>query len=205
MIGAVVVGSLSSACVLGVAYAATKHKLGREPFTAITSFFRLKEKTEALSARLSKKEVELKKKEEALRERSKFLDEKYQSIVDDAAVNEELYEKYSKAIEDEDENWMNIQKNLTPKLGQEPVLQLLKRYAGAKTGAKGYYKYLHDHRGTLSDTQYQTYLDIQKLLLEEFSGSDYKNFALNLYSFLSGKGYNVYIVSWMIIISLHDM
>lgn len=205
MIGVVVVGSLSSACVLGVAYAAMKHKIGCDPVTAIVTFFRQKEEIEALSARLSKKEEELRKKEKALQERSRFLDQRYQDNVDDAVVNKELYERYIKAIEDEDKNWMNLQKNPTPKLGQEPVLQLLKRYAGAKTGAKGYYKYLHDHRGTLSDTQYQTYLDIQKLLLEEFSGSDYKNFALNLYSFLSGKGYNVYIVSWMIMISLHDM
>ena len=205
MIGAVVGGSLSSACVLGVAYAATKHKLGREPFTAITSFFRLKEKTEALSARLSKKEVELKKKEKALRERSEYLDEKYQEIVDDSAVNKELYERYIKAIKDEDKNWMNIQRDPVPKVGQEPVLQLLKRYAGAKTGAKGYYKYLHDHRGTLADTQYQSYLDIQRLLLEEFSGSDYKDFALNLFRFLSGQGYNIYVISWILMISLHDL
>ena len=205
MIGVVVVGSLSSACVLGVAYAAMKHKIGCDPVTAIVTFFRQKEEIEALSARLSKKEEELRKKEKALQERSRFLDQRYQDNVDDAVVNKELYERYIKAIEDEDKNWMNLQKNPTPKLGQEPVLQLLKRYAGAKTGAKGYYKYLHDHRGTLADTQYQSYLDIQRLLLEEFSGSDYKDFALNLFHFLSGQGYNIYVISWILMISLHDM
>lgn len=204
MIGAIVIGSLSSVCVLGAAYVAIKHKIGREPFAAITSFFRLKEENEALFARLSEERVKLEKDKKALQERSKFLDQRYQDNVDDAAVNEELYEKYTKAIEDETKGWMDIQRNPAPKVGQEPVLQLLKRYAGTRTG-KDFFKYLHDHRGALSDTQYGVYVDLLNLLSVEFSESDYKDFALNLYRFLSGKGYNVYIVSWMIMISLHDM
>ncbi|MCC4371770.1 hypothetical protein [Limosilactobacillus reuteri] len=204
MIASLLAGMVGGAGVLGAGYGVAKSKLHQEPFKAIDVFFHEKEQNERLAASLSKKETELEKKAQALKERSKFLDKRYQEIVDDDESNRQIADYYNDLIQKENNDWNRWQGKQNPKKGEEPVLELVKRSATARN-TKGYYKYLHDHRGALMDTQYGIYLELQKLLATEFSDSEYKPFVMELYRFLCRGGYNPYLVSWMLMTTLHSL
>lgn len=205
MIVSLLTGMLGGGSVLGLGYGIAKKKLQNEPLTAITSFLSEKKQNEQRSEALSDKEAQLKKKEEELGEWSKSLDKRYQEVVDDDESNRQIADYYNELIQKEDNAWKELQKECSPKVGENPVLELIKRDAGTRTVKKGYYKFLHDHRLTLSDTQYGIYLEILRLLTEEFSGNSYRDYAINLYKYLSSKGYNPYVISWMLMISLHSL
>lgn len=204
MIASLLTGMVGGAGVLGAGYEVAKSKLHQEPFKAIDVFFREKEQNECLTASLSKKKVELEKKAQALKERSKFLDKRYQEIVDDDESNRQIADYYNDLIQKEQNDWNRWQGKQNPKKGEEPVLELVKRSATARK-EKGYFKYLHDHRGTLTDTQYGVYLELQQLLETEFSESEYGIFVIGLYRLLCREGYNPYLVSWMLMTTLHSL
>lgn len=204
MIASLLIGMLGGAGVLGAGYEVAKSKLHQEPFKAIDVFFREKEQNERLAASLSKKETELEKKAQALKERSKFLDKRYQEIIDDDESNRQIADHYNDLIQREQNDWKRWQEKQDPKKGEKSVLELVKRSATART-TKGYYKYLHDHRGALTDTQYRIYLELQGLLATEFSSSEYKMFLMGLYRFLCQEGYNPYLVSWMLMTAFHNV
>ncbi|MDY3299268.1 hypothetical protein [Limosilactobacillus reuteri] len=205
MITSLLTGMVGGAGVLGAGYEVAKSKLHQEPFKAIDVFFHEKEQNERLAASLSKKKTELEKKAQALKERSEFLDKKYQEIVDDDESNRQIADYYNELIQKEDNEWKEFQREFTPKEGQTSVLELVKRDAGTRIGKKGYYKFLHDHRSALNDTQYGIYLEILELLSKEFSDSNLKPYVLQLYRFLSGKGYNPYAISWILMMALHNI
>lgn len=198
-------GMLGGAGILGSGYGLARKKLQREPFTAIAEFQSEKEQNEQRSEALSRKEAELKKKEKSLNDRSEFLDKRYQEIVDDDESNRQIAAYYNELIRKEDNEWKEFQRQFTPKEGQTSVLELVKRDAGTRIGKKGYYKFLHDHRSALNDTQYGIYLEILELLSKEFSDSNLKPYVLQLYRFLSGKGYNPYAISWILMMALHNI
>lgn len=197
MIASLLTGMLGGTSVLGAGYGLTRKKLQREPFTAIDVFFHEKEQNERLAASLSKKETELEKKAQALKERSKFLDKRYQEIVDDDESNRQIADHYNDLIQREQNDWKKWREKQNPKKGEKPVLELVRRNATARS-EKGYFKYLHNHRGALTDTQYGIFLELQDLLATEFSDSDYKTFTMGLYRLLCREGYNPYLVSWML-------
>ena len=204
MLLSVVTSSLVSAGILGVSYGVMKHKLQREPFSAIISFFQQKEKNKQLSVALSQKEEELSQKEKSLQERSDFLDQKYDDLVNDDQITQAHFNEYKGMIEEEKRAWNSLQET-HPHTGQEAVLQLVKRDATARTSAEGFYKYLHDHRGALMDTQYLTFRSLQGLLTSEFSESKLQPFVVNLFNFLCSNGYNPYLISWILMISLKEI
>lgn len=204
MIASLLIGMLGGAGVLGAGYGVAKSKLHQEPFKAMDVFFHEKEQNERLAASLSKKETELEKKARALKERSNFLDKRYQEIIDDDESNRQIADHYNDLIQREQNDWKRWQEKQDPKKGEKSVLELVKRSATART-TKGYYKYLHDHRGALTDTQYRIYLELQGLLATEFSNSEYKMFLMGLYRFLCQEGYNPYLVSWMLMTAFHNV
>lgn len=204
MIASLMAGMLGGAGVLGAGYEVAKKKLKSEPILAIRDFLQEKEQNDQRSEILSKKETELKKREKALQEWSESLDKRYQEIVDDDESNRQIADYYNDLIQKENNAWNKWHGKQNPKKGEKPVLELVKRSATAKN-TKGYYKYLHDHRGALMDTQYGIYLELQKLLATEFSDSEYKPFVMELYRFLCRGGYNPYLVSWMLMTTLHSL
>lgn len=205
MITSLMMGILGGAGILGSGYGLARKKLQREPFTAITELKSEKEQNEQRSEALSKKEAQLKKREKELQERSEILDKKYQEIVDDDESNRQIADYYNDLIQKENNEWKDFQQKLAPQEGENSVLELVKRNAGTRIGKKGYYKFLHDHRSALNDTQYGIYLEILSLLSEEFSDNKLKPYVLNLYRFLSGKGYNPYAISWILMMALHNI
>ncbi|MCD7112264.1 hypothetical protein [Limosilactobacillus agrestis] len=205
MITSLMMGMLGGAGILGSGYGLARKKLQREPFTAITELKSEKEQNEQRSEALSKKEAELKKKEKSLNDRSEFLDKRYQDIVDDDESNRQIADYYNELIQKEDNEWKDLQSAAYPKKGENAVLELVKRDASSRSVKKGYYKYLHDHRNALNDTRYGIFLEILNSLSEEFVNSEYKTFAINMYRNLSREGYNPYVISWIIMISLHSL
>lgn len=204
MIASLLIGMLGGTSVLGAGYGLARKKLQREPFSAITEFLQKKEQNERRSEVLSDKETKLKEKEKGLQERSEALDKRYQEIVDDDESNRQIADYYNDLIEKENNDWKKWQEKQNPKKGEKPVLELVRRSATARK-EKGYFKYLHDHRGTLTDTQYGVYLELQKLLETEFSESEYGIFVIGLYRLLCREGYNPYLVSWMLMTALHTV
>lgn len=204
MIGAIILGSLASTGVLGTAYIATKRRLGQEPIEAIVHFLQENQENEMLNNKLKEKEISLEKKEKSLDDREKILDNKYQYLVQEDQIVQQQLKQSQEIKAKQAKDWEALQQAPMPKQGQDPVEELVKRNATARTGAKGYYRYLHDNRNALKDAQYFHYQDILQRLNEEFSNSENKVYALNLFTFLCGNGYNPYLISWIIMISLHD-
>ncbi|MBD5805654.1 hypothetical protein [Limosilactobacillus walteri] len=204
MIASLLTGMVGGAGVLGAGYGIAKKKLQNEPLTAIKKFQSEKEQNDQRSDALSKKEVELKKREKELQERSGFLDKRYDEIVDDDESNRQIADYYNDLIQREQNDWKKWREKQNPKKGEKPVLELVKRNAAARS-EKGYFKYLHDHRGALTDTQYGIFLELQDLLAKEFSNSEYKAFLMGLYRFLCREGYNPYLVSWMLMTAFHNV
>ncbi|MCC4482847.1 hypothetical protein [Limosilactobacillus reuteri] len=204
MIASLLIGTLGGAGVLGAGYGVAKSKLHQEPFKAMDVFFHEKEQNECLTASLSRKETELEKKAQALKERSRLLDKRYQEIVDDDESNRQIADYYNDLIQKENSDWNKWQGKQNPKKGEGPVLELVKRSAAARS-EKGYFKYLHNHRGALTDTQYGIFLELQDLLATEFSNSEYKTFLMGLYRSLCREGYNPYLVSWMLMTAFHGV
>ena len=198
------VGMLGGTSILGAGYGIARKKLQCEPLTAVAKFLNEKEQTKQRSKTLSEKAIELKKKEKGLQERSEALDKRYQEIVDDDESNRQIADYYNDLIEKENNNWNKWQEKQNPKKGEKPVLELVKRNATARS-EKGYFKYLHDHRGSLMDTQYGIFLELQDLLATEFSNSEYKMFLMGLYRSLCREGYNPYLVSWMLMTAFHNV
>lgn len=197
MIASLLTGMLGGGSILGVGYEIAKKKIQNEPIIAIREFLQEKEQNEQRSVALSKKETQLKKKEKGLKERSEALDKRYQEIIDDDESNRQIADYYNDLIQKENNDWNKWQGKQNPKKGEKPILELVRRSATARK-EKGYFKYLHDHRGTLTDTQYGVYLELQQLLETEFSESEYGIFVIGLYRLLCREGYNPYLVSWML-------
>lgn len=204
MLTAIITGGIAGFGVLGTGYGITRHYLHQEPISAIITFFREKDQNKEVTVDLSRKKEELEKKEQALKERSDYLDQRYNDLVDDAQITQEQFEDYKQMMEKESREWQALQEK-QPHEGQEAVLELVKRDAAARTGAKGFYKYLHDHRNAMTDTQYLTYRTLLGLITTEFSGSELGPFAINLFRFLSRNGYNPYLIAWILMVSLKEI